>query len=362
MADNSGSGERTESATPKKRKEARERGQVLKSMELVNAGALLVMFGALKVLLPTIGGELENLSAGYLGGAGHTSAMLTQSLVLPIAQSAAMSFLMVMLPLLAVALAGGMIMNLMQTGFIFSTKALGFKMERLNPVEGFKRIFSVRTMYEFLKTAIKVALICLILYTEITTDGTAFAMLMTSGVQASAMKAMDIIFGAAFKVCGVLAGVAVMDYFYQWRKYEKDLRMTKYEVKMEYKQTEGDPQVKGRIRQKQRQMAAMRMMNSVPGADVVITNPTHYAIALKYEEKDAAAPRVVARGRDLIAQKIREIAREHGVEIIENKPLAQTLYSCCEVGDLIPVSLYQAVAEILAQVYRMKNKDKDVRR
>ena len=331
-------------------------------MELVNTGALLLMFGVLKALLPTIGGALGNLSASYLQGAGQTPAVLSQPFVLTIAQSVAVDFLMVMLPLLAVALAGGMIMNVMQTGFVFSTKALGFKMQRLNPAEGFKRIFSVRTMYEFLKTAIKVGFICLILYAEITSNRTTFAMLMTSGLQASAMKVMDIIFGAAFKVCGVLAGVAVLDYFYQWHKYEKDLRMTKYEVKMEYKQTEGDPQIKGRIRQKQRQMAALRMMNSVPDADVVITNPTHYAIALKYEEKDASAPRVAARGRDLVAQKIKEIARENRVEVVENKPLAQALYNSCEVGDLIPVSMYQAVAEILAHVYRMKNADKNAKR
>lgn len=361
MADNAGTGERTESATPKKRKEARERGHVLKSMELINAGALLLMFAALKALLPMIGGELMNLSAGYFGGAGQTPEMLTQALVLPVTQNAAISFCIVMLPVLAIALAGGMIMNVMQTGFVFSTKALGFKMERLNPLEGFKRIFSVRTVYEMAKTAIKVVLICLVLYSEITANLTAFTMMMTSGTQASVLEAMDIIFSAAFKVCGALAAVAVMDYFYQWRKYEKDLRMTKYEVKMEYKQTEGDPQIKGRIRQKQRQMAMMRQMSSVPDADVIITNPTHYAVALKYEEKNAAAPRVVARGKNLIAQKIKEIARENGVEIVENKPLAQTLYNCCEAGDLIPVSMYQAVAEILAHVYRMKNRNAGVR-
>jgi flagellar biosynthetic protein FlhB len=327
-------------------------------MELVSAGALLLMFGTLKALLPTIGGQLANLSAGYFANAAHISEALTPGLVFPVVRSAVTGFATVMLPVLAVALAGGILMNVMQTGFLFSTKAMGFKIERLNPLEGFKRIFSVRTVYETLKTAMKVGLVCLVLYLEITANATAFSMMMTSGPQASVMKAMDIIFGAAFKVCGVLAAVAVMDYFYQWRKYEKDLRMTKYEVKMEYKQTEGDPQIKGRIRQKQRQMAAMRMMNSVPDADVIITNPTHYAVALKYEEKSAAAPRVVARGKDLIAQKIKEIARENKVEIVEDKPLAQALYAACEVGDLIPASLYQAVAEILAHIYRMKNKDR----
>jgi len=138
--------------------------------------------------------------------------------------------------------------------------------------------------------------------------------------------------------------------------------MTKYEVKMEYKQQEGDPLIKGQIRQKQRQMAMMRMMQNVPEADVVITNPTHFAVALSYKDSEGEAPKVVAKGKDLVAQRIKETAREHGVEIVENRELAQTLFRYCEIGDLIPVNLYQAVAEILAHVYRLKNKDKDYKR
>jgi flagellar biosynthetic protein FlhB len=361
MPDNNSSGERTENATPKKRKDAREQGQVLKSIELITAGSLLVMFGAMKALLSLVGDSLENFTIGYLDGSRMTS-VLNAANVMGIMQTAVYGFLLAVLPVLAIALLVGVGLNVMQVGFFFSTKALGFKMERLNPAEGFKRMFSARTVFELLKTLLKVGLVLLVLYTEIKSNETAFTMLMTSGIQASVVQGGNIVLNAALKASGVLAAIAVLDYFFQRRKFEKDLMMTKYEVKMEYKQQEGDPLIKGQIRQKQRQMAMMRMMQNVPEADVVITNPTHFAVALSYKEKEAEAPKVVAKGKDLVAQRIKEVAREHGVEIVENRELAQTLFRYCEVGDLIPASLFQAVAEILAYVYRLKNKDKDYRR
>jgi len=172
----------------------------------------------------------------------------------------------------------------------------------------------------------------------------------------------NIIINAGLAASGAFGGIAALDYFFQRRKHEKDLMMTKYEVKLEYKQQEGDPIIKGAIRQKQRQMTMMRMMQNVPEADVVITNPTHFAVALSYKESEASAPKVVAKGRDLVAQRIKEIAREHKIEIVENREMAQSLFKFCEVGDLIPVSMYQAVAEILAAIYKMKNKDQNYRR
>lgn len=361
MPESNTSGERTESATPKKRKDAREQGQVLKSMELITAGSLLVMFAAMKALLSIVGGNIMNFSAGYLDGSRMTDG-LNMGNVMAVMQNAAYSFLIIVLPILAIALMVGVGLNVMQVGFFFSSKALGFKMERLNPVEGFKRMFSSRMVFEMMKTVLKVGLVLLVMYTEIKSNETAFTMLMTSGIETSVVQGGNIILNAALKASGVLAAVAVLDYFFQRRKYEKDLMMTKYEVKMEYKQQEGDPLIKGQIRQKQRQMAMMRMMQNVPEADVVITNPTHFAVALSYKENEGEAPKVVAKGKDLVAQKIKEIARENGVEIVENRELAQTLFRYCEIGEMIPVSMYQAVAEILAHVYRLKNKDKDLRR
>ncbi len=362
MPDNNSSGERTESATPKKRKDAREQGQVLKSVELITAGSLLVMFAALKALLSMVGGNVEKMTVGYLDGSRMITGLLDTAGMMGVLQNMIYTFLIIILPVVAIALVVGVGLNVMQVGFFFSTKAMGFKMERLNPAEGFKRMFSSRTAFELMKTFLKVGLVLLILYLGIKNNETAFTMLMTSGIRTAVVQGGNIILNVAMQACGMLAGIAVLDYFFQRRKFEKDLMMTKYEVKMEYKQQEGDPLIKGQIRQKQRQMAMMRMMQNVPEADVVITNPTHFAVALSYKEKDAEAPKVVAKGKDLVAQRIKEIAREHGVEIVENKELAQTIFRYCELGDLIPVSLYQAVAEILAHVFKMKNKDKNYRR
>ena len=355
MADNSSSGEKTESATPKKRKDARERGNVLKSNEIVACGSLLIIFAALKALFSTLSKNVMVFSTEYFNGTRMLA--LSSETVLPVMQDVALNFLMMVLPILLVAMGVGIALNVVQVGFAFNTKAMELKMERLNPIEGFKRMFSGRTMFELLKTTIKVAIVCFVIYSEIVANETTFVMLISSGLKTAVASLGTIILNAAIKACGALMAVAVMDYFFQWRKFEKDLKMTKYEVKMEYKQQEGDPQIKSQIRQKQRQMAMMRMMQNVPEADVVITNPTHYAVALIYKEKDASAPKVVAKGKDLIAQKIKEIAKENGVEIVENQPLAQSLYFNCEIGDLIPVALYQAVAEILAQVYKQKHKE-----
>ncbi|MEI6100391.1 MAG: flagellar biosynthesis protein FlhB [Eubacteriales bacterium] len=358
----SNSGERTEKATPKKRKDAREKGQVLKSVELVTAGSLLVMFLAIKALFGTMTNNLMSFSTAYFDGAQMTTGTFTANTVMSVMQNAIYSFLMIVMPILAIALGVGVMLNVIQVGFFFSTKSMGFKMERLSIAEGIKRIFSGRTLFELIKTFIKVGIVLLVAYVTVTSNVTAFTMLLASGLQASLVEGGNIIINAGMFASGAFAGVAALDYFFQRRKHEKDLMMTKYEIKMEYKQQEGDPAIKSAIRQKQRQMAMMRMMQSVPQADVVITNPTHFAVALSYKESEASAPKVLAKGKDLIAQKIKEVAREHKVEIVENRELAQSIFKYCEIGDLIPVSLYQAVAEILAAVYKMKNKDQNYRR
>ncbi|MGI6152254.1 MAG: flagellar biosynthesis protein FlhB [Christensenellaceae bacterium] len=358
MADDSSAGERTEEATPKKRKDARERGQVLKSNELVMVGSMLIMFAALRGLMPMIAENLFSFAGEYLSGTHMTMEQMEIGSFLPIANNMAVGLLTILLPILAVALVAAVLINVIQTGFLFSTKAMEPKMSRLNPVEGFKRIFSMRGVFELLKSLLKVAVIGLVVYQEITNNLEVFPTLMNVGVHAAVLQIADMIVNAAFKVLAFLAIIAAVDYMFQRRKYEKDLMMSKYEVKMEMKQQEGDPQIKGKIKQKQREMAMMRMMSSVPDADVVITNPTEYAVALRYDEAVADAPRVVAKGKNLIAAKIKEIAQEHNVEIMEDKPLARSLYAYCEIGDFIPVELYQAVAEILAQVYRRKRADR----
>ncbi len=319
-------------------------------------GTLLIMFGALRALTPMIAENLMRFSASFLSGQYLPEYYLNPSNAGPVMQQMVIGFLQIMLPILLVAVLAAVVVNVVQTGFLFSTKALEPKMNRLSPAEGFKRIFSGRTLFELLKSVLKIAVIGIVIYTKIEADLPAFSMMLTGGMKASILQIAELIFDAGFQILLFLAAIALLDYMFQRRKFEKDLMMTKYEVRMEMKQQEGDPQIKGKIKQKQRQMAMMRMMQSVPEADVVITNPTHYAVALKYDEAVGAAPLVLAKGKDNTALKIKEIAAEHSIEIVENKPLARSLYVMCDIGDQIPVEMYQVVAEILAQVYRKHNK------
>lgn len=349
-------GDKTEKATPKKRREAREKGQVFKSTELATALSLMAMFGTLSLLGSSMMDRLGEYLVSVFGAGESLPDVMDISSVQPLMQSAILNTLWVLLPVLGVAFMAGLVFNYLQVGFLFSTKAMAPKFSRINMLEGFKRIFSKNTLIELVKSLIKLAALGYIAYTEYLEQIDKVPMLMQTGFAGSVIAMLDILFSLAFKLALALAIIGPLDYFYQWWKYEKDLRMSKQEIKDEYKLTEGDPQIKGKIRQKQRQMSSLRMMRAVAQADVVITNPTHYAVALAYEEGKHSAPLIVAKGKDYVARKIREKARENRVEIVENKPLAQQLYFFCEVGDEVPEKMYQAVAEILAYIYRMKNK------
>ncbi|MDL2217229.1 flagellar biosynthesis protein FlhB [Christensenellaceae bacterium OttesenSCG-928-M15] len=355
-----GGGEKTEKATPKKRKDARERGQVRKSMEIVTALSMLATFGGLALLggymVDRIIKILYNALSGQLffpatdGGTGLTAETFPSLLL-----NLMWEFFLTVLPILFVALVVGVVGNVLQFGFLFSTKALAPKFDKINPLKGLKRMFSMRSLFELAKSLAKVIVIGYIAYTKYSEFINEFALMTAPGIWVTAKEIGSLVLDTAFTVGIAYFILAVIDFVYQWFKYEKDLRMSKYEVKMEYKQQEGDPQIKSKIKQKQRQMAMMRMMQDVPDADVVITNPTHYAVALKYDDKISPAPIVIAKGKDLIAQRIKDVAREHKVEIVENKEVARSLYAMCEIGTEIPMDLYQTVAEILAFVFRKKN-------
>jgi flagellar biosynthetic protein FlhB len=207
---------------------------------------------------------------------------------------------------------------------------------------------------ELVKSILKVVVLGYIAYTSYRGLMAEFPNYIGRDLYGMFLGTMNTAFSVSLKMAAAFALIAAGDYLFQWRKFEKDMRMTKQEVKDEYKMTEGDPQIKGKIRQKQRQMSAMRMMAQVPSADVVITNPTHYAVALKYEDGVSEAPVVLAKGKDFLARRIKETAREHGVEMVENRALARSLYEGCEVGDMIPPEFYQVVADILVYAYRKK--------
>jgi len=261
-------------------------------------------------------------------------------------------------PVLLIALLSAVLINVVQTGFIFSTKAIMPKFSRINPIEGFKKIFSSRSLAEMIKALLKISFLCYFAYSEYMDIIAKFPAMMNQDISYAFSKFMVMAMRIGLKMGGILVGIACIDYFYQWWRYEKDLMMTKQEVKEEYKQLEGDPQIKGMIKRKQRQMSRMRMMKQMQEADVVITNPTHYAVAIRYNENEDKAPLVLAKGADYVAGKIKERARELSIEIVENKPVAQALFKYCEVGDEIPKDMYQAVAEILVYVYKMRNKAK----
>lgn len=354
-------GEKTEKATPKKRREARERGQVFKSVELVTAFSLMVMFGVISIFGKVILDNTKQLLISFFNAGENIPTAMGISALSPYLCKAFVQFLLIMAPILLAAFLAALLFNYLQVGFLFSTKAMQPKMERISPLAGLKRIFSKRTLVELLKSIIKITVLGVVAYDEYMAKMKEMPMLMWDNLLTSAQAAVDILIAVAFKLAIALAIIAPFDFLYQWWKYEKDLMMTKQEVRDEYKLTEGDPQIKGRIRRKQRQISAMRMMQAVPNADVIITNPTHYAIALKYDEDKHSAPVVLAKGKDYIAKKIREIAFEHRVEIIENKPLAQYLYFFCDIGDEVPEEMYRAVAEILAYVYKIKQKMRGVR-
>ena len=351
-------GEKTEKATPKKRKDAREKGQVKKSVEVNTTFCSFVMFGLLYLIWPWYTDKLLEVFKSFLG---------TQAIV-PMSENVGVnefmrtlprmmtSVLGVIFPVLGAALIAGIAVNILQTGFLFTTKTLGMKLNRISPISGFKRMFSTRTLVDLLKSLLKIALCGYIAYSDYRNLLNEFPTYVGRDVYSTFIQVMRTAFLIALKMCLAMIFIALADYLYQWWKYEKDLRMTKQEVKDEYKMMEGDPQIKGKIRAKQRQMSAMRMMSRVPEADVVITNPTHYAVALKYDEAISSAPVVIAKGQDYIARKIKEIAQEYNVQIVENQPLAQSLYALCEIDDEIPADLYQAVADILVFVYRQKGK------
>ena len=343
--------DKTEPATPKKLEDARKKGQVANSREVSSVIVLLSalmafyfgggwMFGKLSLIMTR---TLSNLY--FQNFKVETAHLLLWDLFQQI--------FFLLAPLLMVVAIGGVLSNVAQTGFMLTAEPLTPKISKLNPISGIKRLFSTRSLVESLKSVIKVMII----------GGVAYSMLRGEMDQIPALIELNIngimrFIGTAslklgFYTCLVLVVLAGIDLMFQRWQHERDLRMSKQEVKDEYRQREGDPMIRSRIRAVQREMAMKRMMSSVPDATVVITNPTHLAIALKFD-RSMQAPVVVAKGAGVIAQRIRAIANENDVPVVEQKPLARALYKSVDIDGYIPAELYHAVAEILAYVYRLK--------
>lgn len=347
-------GEKTEEATPKKKSQAREEGQVPKSQEINSALVILIAFFSLK----SFGGYLYAETAKFtvkifsLMGMEITIESVMNLILMSMIVLVKTAFVIMCLLLLT-----GLVVNFFQVGFLFTLKPLEPKLSKINPISGAQRLFSLRSLNELAKSIIKIVVIGYFIIDFLKEKTLQLPKMMMADLQSSMDFLVSSIFSIGFKICEVLIILAVLDYAYQIWQHNKSLRMSKQDIKDENKQTEGDPLIKSKIRQKQRQMAMSRMMKEVPKADVIITNPTHFAVALKYEA-GMIAPVVVAKGQDLVAQRIKEIAREANVAMVENRPLARALFAATEVGGIVPPELYKSVAEVLAYVYRLKPKTK----
>jgi flagellar biosynthetic protein FlhB len=345
--------EKTEPVTPKRREELRKEGRVAKSVELTTASILLIGTAAIYVLSRNLVMQMADVMKSFLS-LSYGSEIDPEN-VGSLAVTIMFRTIAIVAPIVLVIMIIGVISNVLQTGFIFTLKPLVPKGKSLNPFNGVKRIgFSQRSMVEFLKSFLKMFIVGTVGYYSVKS-------MLASSVQLVDSSPSEILsfmgqgaFTVIMKVSMAFAVLAAADYYFQRRKFEQETRMTKQEVKEEQKQLEGDPAVKGRIRREMMKRHRLRMMQAVPKADVVVTNPTHYAVAIKYDAKLMAAPKVVAKGKDLIAQKIKEIAMEHNVPIMEDKPLAQLLYKTVDVDEQIPPDLFKAVAQILAYIYKMK--------
>jgi len=354
----SGAEGKTEKATPKKRRDERKKGNVFQSKDIVNVVSVLAVFFTLKLTLPFVYSYLNNMLLKYMGWIKYTDTV-SESFSLDLLKDAAVTILLLAGPVMLVAMAVGVIATGAQTRFSFSKENLKLKFSKLNPIAGIKRMFSLRSVVELVKALIKVTVISYVLYAGLKGIISQFSMLISVSVLQGISFILNSIFDIVLKITVVFALIAFFDYLYQWWEYEKNIRMSKQEIKEEYKHTEGDPQIKGKIREKQRQMAMRRMMQNVPDADVVIKNPTHFAVALKYDSQKNRAPVVIAKGQDFMALKILQVAEQYRIPTKEDKTLARSLYHAVEIDREIPAEFYAAMAEILAWVFTLK---KDGRR
>ncbi len=350
--------EKTEQPTDKRKSDARNEGQVGRSQDLNSA---LVLVGGL-ILLTIFGGfvlqRLMEFSVGMYGRIDEIT--LDGSNFRQYLSGAAKYVMMTISPFYIVIPIIGVVASLVQFGFLFSTKAIKPKLSKLNPVKGMKNLFNQQAVVRLGMSLIKIAIIGYIAFLVVRNEWPKFVPMIDAEVPAIFLFLTHTILKVLIYTVLALLILAIIDYIYQKHKYVEGLKMSKQEVKDERRMMEGDPKVKSQQRQLQFRMAFNRMIKELPEADVVITNPTHVAIALKYDPDSMDAPVVVGKGLRKLAQRIKDLAREHEIPIVENPPLARTLYKLCEVGEEIPGEFYQDVAEIIAQIYRLHGEEEPV--
>lgn len=352
-------GEKTEPATAKKLQDARKDGQVAKSKEINSAFSLLGFFVLLKITIGTIGSQfLESFHTFYNSIPellNYSENSLGIKVYIQILNHTSLIMAKILAPIFAVGFIISLGGDLVQVKWKPTSKPLQPKLNKFDPISGMKKIISARSLFELVKSFLKIILICYVSYSTLKSKQEIILRLYDIPLNLALTYIGDIIINLGIKISAVYMIVGAGDYFYQKYKFNQDMKMTKQEIKDEYKNSEGNPEIKGKIKGRMQEASRRRMMQSLPSADVVITNPTHFAVAIKYDAEASQAPIVVAKGEDFLAQKIKESAREYQIEIVENKPLARMLYHNVDVGSEIPPELYQAVAEILAYVYSLKN-------
>lgn len=348
-------GEKSEKATPKRRSDERKKGNVFQSKDAISVAALVANFTALSVLFPHVRTSLVSLLNRFFHDISRYDALTIEQMS-SLWMSAALTFALVALPLLLVSLLINIVASGAQTKFNFAFDSIKFKLERINIMKGFGKLFSLRSIVELIKSVVKIVMLGTILYMVLIDRFHSIPKMLDMEFKESLGYLGSTIMSIVYSVGAVFVFLAAADYAYQWYEHEKNLKMSKQDIKEEYKQLEGDPVIKGKIKERQRMMAQRRMMQEVPKADVIIRNPTHYAIAIKYELGKHMAPMVIAKGMDDIALKIIDVASKHDIVTVENKPLARGLYEGVELNQPIPEEFYHGVAEVLAFVYQMKEK------
>lgn len=344
--------EKSEKATPRQREKSREEGRVAKSQDLNAAVMTCLGFGSLLVIGPFMANEVMSMVRHMLS---HAPAIAAEDpTFVKIFGDSLLRFFVVMAPMFALLVIFGALVNIVQVGFKITPKAIKPKFEKLDVLKGLKQKLSVRTIVIAVRDTIKLFIVGFVAYKALESEYENFFLLPDMDVVQLARMMTSTALWVGLKIGAAMLFIAVVDYAYQRYEFEKSIKMSKQDIRDEYKTTDGNPQIKARVRQIQREMSRARMMEEVARADVVVTNPTHIAVALKYDRGAMAAPLVLAKGERLIADKIKEIAREHGIPVVEDKPLARALFKMCEIGQAVPETLFRAVAELLAYVYRLK--------
>ena len=350
-------GEKTEEPTAKKLEDARKKGQVMRSTEVVTAATLLVFFLMLKVFVGFIGNRFISSFHKTLGSIGdYTSEPFNTNMARTIIRSSLWDIVVAAFPMMIAGFVVTIVSILFQVKWKVTTEPLKPKFDKFNPVSGMKRLFSKDKIMDLLKSTAKVIILAYVVYSYLKDQWPLIFKMYSYTLPQAIAVIGDTVISVGIRISLFFAAIAVFDLFYQKWKFHQDMMMSKQEVKDEYKNSEGDAKIKSQQRQRMQQASQRRMMQDLPNADVVITNPTHLAVAIRYDKEAHEAPVVVAKGADYLAQKIKDVARANAVEIVENKPLARMLYHNVEIGAEIPPELYQMVAEVLAYVYSLQGR------